>query len=184
MATTIKIVGVDPGFRSVGVALLERKDALLIPKTTFVIETKPSNKKERLAVTDDESQRLTEIETALLAYLKETQPHVLAIEDPPWGRNAKAVRVCALMWGAVHALAFSLGIPVLNLGAQQVKKHVAGKNTASKDDMYDALRLKFPKFNTYPTSKQREHAVDALGIAVTASEHELVRSLVKLSANT
>jgi len=174
----VRVVGIDPGFAAIGLAAVD----LLHPagatiRAVELLQTKPSHKKERLASSDDESRRLTEIEDVIIAFLDVHLPDVVAIEDPPWGKNAKAVRVCALMWGAAHALCRVRGLTVVNLTSQSIKKTVAGKRTASKEEVLDAIKAKYP-FDGWPTTNAVEHVADAVGAALTSRTHPVVYALV------
>jgi Holliday junction resolvasome RuvABC endonuclease subunit len=179
----VKIIGVDPGFAHLGFAAVElHHPAGADLLDVLLIETKPSAKKQRLAVADDESRRLSDIEDAAILFLDKHQPELVVIEDPPWGKNAKAVRVCALMWGALHGICRARGVFVLNIGAQLIKKVVAGKNTASKEDVYAAVKATFPHFKGWPQKAAVEHVADAVGAALAIRKHPLVISLANGTA--
>lgn len=173
------IVGIDPGFANLGFAAVE----LLNPAGSRIVsvklvKTQPSHKKQRMAAADDESRRLNEIEDAMMRFFDDHKPGVVAIENPPWGKNAQAVKTCALMWGAAHCLCRARGLALINVSAQEIKKSVAGNKSASKEDVLDAIRKQHPAFTEWPTTAAVEHVADAVGAALTVRTHPLVFALL------
>lgn len=178
-AIMLTVLGIDPGYANLGFAAVN----LMHPSGSSITEiqlvtTKPSPKKLRLAVADDDSRRLIEIEDHLLAFLDKHKPQIISIEDPPWGKSAKAVKCCALMWGAAHGIARNRGLPVVNISAKTIKKVVTGTETASKEDMLDALKAKHPTFKGWLDKKAVEHVADAVGAAIAARTHPVVYALL------
>jgi crossover junction endodeoxyribonuclease RuvC len=172
------IVGIDPGFANIGLAAVE----LLQPAGSILngiklLKTAPSAKKLRLAAADDESRRLAEIEDALIAFFDAHKPDIVAIENPPWGKNAQAVKSCALMWGAAHCLCRTRGLVLINVSSQEIKKSVTGNRSASKEDVFDAIKAMYPSFSGWPTTAAVEHVADAAGACVAVRNHPLVYAL-------
>jgi crossover junction endodeoxyribonuclease RuvC len=173
------IVGIDPGFANLGLAAV----ALHHPAGSTImgiqlVRTQPTNKKQRMAAADDESRRLAEIEDAMIKFFDAHHPDVVAIENPPWGKNAQAVKSCALMWGAAHCLCRTRGLALINISAQEIKKSVAGNKSASKEDVLDAIRQQHPAFDEWPATAAVEHVADAVGAALTVRTHPLVFALL------
>jgi Holliday junction resolvasome RuvABC endonuclease subunit len=175
---TLTVIGCDPGFASVGLAAVDLTQSSSKILAIDLIETKPSHKKLRLAVPDDDSRRLAEIEDRIMAFFCAHNPAVVAMEDPPWGKSAKAVKSCALMWGACHGISRQRGVYVINLGAQLIKRTITGSNSASKEEVLDALKKRHPDFKGWPDKLAFEHVADAVGAAITARSHPVVFALL------
>jgi crossover junction endodeoxyribonuclease RuvC len=173
------IIGIDPGFANLGLAAVK----LLKPAGSEIlgiklVRTQPTAKKQRMAAADDESRRLSEIEDALIGFFDEHKPDIVAIENPPWGKNAQAVKSCALMWGAAHCLCRTRGLALINVSSQEIKKAITGVKSASKEEVFDAVRTKHPSFDQWPTTAAVEHVADAVGAALTVRTHPLVFALL------
>lgn len=173
------VVGIDPGFANLGLAAIKLQklggSSLLDVR---LVRTTPLHKKNRIAVADDESRRLTEIEDELIAFFDKHRPEIVAIENPPWGKNAQAVKSCALMWGAAHCLCRTRGLVLINVSAQEIKTTVAGSKSASKEEVFDAIKTRYPDFNGWPTTAGFEHVADAAGAAIAARGHPIVFALL------
>jgi crossover junction endodeoxyribonuclease RuvC len=175
----MRIVGIDPGFANLGLAAVElHQPAGSTLLGIKLVRTQPTAKKQRMAAADDESRRLAEIEDAMISFFDEYKPDIVAMENPPWGKNAHAVKSCALMWGAAHCLCRTRGLVLINVSAQEIKKALTGNKSASKEEVFDAVKSKHPTFTKWPTIAAVEHVADAAGAALTIRNHPLVFALL------
>lgn len=175
----MRIVGIDPGFANLGLAAIElHQPAGSTLLGIKLVRTQPTAKKQRMAAADDESRRLAEIEDAMISFFDEYKPDIVAMENPPWGKNAHAVKSCALMWGAAHCLCRTRGLVLINVSAQEIKKALTGNKSASKEEVFDVVKSKHPTFTQWPTIAAVEHVADAAGAALTIRNHPLVFALL------
>lgn len=173
------LVGIDPGFANIGLAAVKLlRPAGIELLAVELVTTKPLARKLRLGAADDDARRLTEIEASIRAFLDRWQPTVAAFEDPPWGKTAKAVKGCALMWGAGHALCGDRGITTVSVSAKEIKKRVVGYEKASKEEVFAAIKRLAPTYTEWPPATVVEHVADAVGAAVAARHHPLVTALL------
>lgn len=183
---------------STGGESLEETSLILTDNATFATE-KTSKKKARAkskirrssktkAKLDTELNRLIYIENNILYFFRKHSPAAIVIEEPgkclmrrynkftrrtEWATNPTALRVTSIMWGALHGAASALNIPCVSIGARDVKKYVTGNNKASKEQVFSAVKLKFPSYKLWPDNDKFEHVADATAIALAGihSDH-------------
>ena len=188
----VRIGGGDPGFANIGFSCVDlfpvgASDLLDVKLVT----TKKSTAKVRLI--EDELRRIREIEDEFIEFIDKWQPDVWAMEEPgkalmpkrgggPGPRfsvNPKTLRTQCLMWGSISGICRSRGIYVVQYTSQAIKKTICSSNKASKTDMEKAVKLLYPTFKGWPTTKKVEHVVDAVGAAVTAFKEPFVMTLLR-----
>jgi crossover junction endodeoxyribonuclease RuvC len=162
MAKFPKILGIDPGSRVIGFALLGATKAVpLSPRDWVVLDAGVLRASPDLAM----PTRLGEIHTALYELTLELQPTNVAIEKAFHGVNAATAIKLGEARGALIAAVARLGIPISEITPAQVKRLIAGHGAASKDQVYLALQA-LMGFNK---GRLPHDASDALAIALTAS---------------
>jgi len=128
-------IGVDPGLRRTGYALLQRTRRGPVLKEAGVIRT---------SATDSLAARVGEIGRGLRDVLDEFLPAMLAVEQVfSFGRNPKTALLMAHARGAVLMVATEAHIPVLHYTPTQVKRILTGSGRASKEQMQLAIRREF-----------------------------------------
>lgn len=174
-AQSLVVVGVDPGFAAMGIAVLEKREDG-IPKVLDlqVAETKKANKKAMrvMRVTADDQRRTKELYFALASVVERYNPHAIAYEvySPfgPQGGNAwKAARI----EGMVQAVAFTRDLLLLPFIPQDLKMHIVGKVKASKADVQKHIIGRvhgLPKALQAIKATNQEHVADAAGYAYLA----------------
>lgn len=181
------LIGVDPGFASIGLArvALEWADGKLAPRLLdmALIETEKSDKKHAVYASDDNVRRMYEIYDALQLYFThdDQRPAVIAAEAMSYPRQSSAAAKMSLAWGVLGAITRMGDIPLIQTSPQEVKQQVAGKRTATKVEVQEALMKHFPDslpplIGRIVRSKQ-EHPADALAVAIAAFASPLVRSV-------
>ena len=188
----VRIAGCDPGFANLALSVVDRfsvgaADLL----DTKLITTKKSTKK--ITQVADEKRRLHEIEEEILSFLDQWRPDILAAEEPgrclmkrgnKWVPNPTTMRTSYMMWGSLSGICRARGIYLVSYSAKEIKKAACGKVSASKKEVEDAIRERFPTYKNFPTTKKIEHVTDAVGAAVTAFKEPFVVSLLRtLEAN-
>lgn len=180
---TIHILAIDGGKASTGVAVLElTRDApagrvLLVE----VIRTKKSARKRNIRVADDDSDRARQVFRRLLELARAHRPAVIGVEAValPFGRvRSSVVSGLGRARGLVDALAVVADCGLVEPTPQEVKKVICGRRDASKDDVLEAAKRRFPELAELlpPQKTLLEHAADAVAVGVVALGSDLVRT--------
>lgn len=182
----VRVIGVDPGFASIGLAVVEFIDndiahggPLVRWLDATLVETAPSPARARAYACDDALRRTNEIAGALDRYVQRWSVGLRAIcaesFSPP--RNASAAAKVAFTWGALVATARRHGVPVLQALPQRVKIDVAGAKNATKDEVAVAVERicdgHAPTLDGIARSK-REHVYDAAAVAISCMNSDLL----------
>ncbi len=175
--SAVRLLGVDPGFASVGFCMIEIGDNDAITIEHFdLIETEKSTKKQNVFASEDNLRRTVEIYRALNAITGDAV--AICAEAMSFPPNASIAAKMAMCWGALAALSHVHRIPILQASPQAIKIATAGRKDASKDDMSIAVSKRFPrlveKIVAMPKG-DREHPVDALGAALTCIDSDIVK---------
>ncbi len=156
----MKILGIDPGFERLGIAILEKN--IKDKKETVLFSTcfKTSAKL-------DFSGRLKLIGEEVRKIIKEYQPEVLAIETLFLNTNQKTVMHVAEARGVVVYEAANAGLKVFEASPPQIKVAVTGSGGADKAQIMKMVRILVKIDNT----KTSDDELDAIAIALTAFAH-------------
>ena len=174
------ILGIDPGFTSLGWALLDLSEAQPRCVGAGVIRTKPDNTIKRC---DDNVRRIGILTKALRRLYQAHDCILIAAEAQSWTSFQKPDRALAMTWGSIGAIAEIWGIPVLQFRPQEIKKAICNDSSASKKSIENALgsTIEGASSRLAPISKtQRNHAADALGAAVTSMRHDVVKMMINM----
>jgi Holliday junction resolvasome RuvABC endonuclease subunit len=185
----IRVMGIDPGFRSLGIAILEQIQGQM-PKVLSlrVIETeKKSGKKALVAtrVSTDDQRRLSEIWEALEEEVAdpERRPFAVGVEAyrPFAGRGGGNAWKSAVAYGFVSSWARARGWPLFVFLPEDLKIAFTRSRSASKEEVAEAMCLKVSglreKLERLPEVK-REHVADAAGHAYLVLV-EIAKNLVQ-----
>lgn len=195
------ILGIDPGFASLGFAVLRLEAAGPEVVTLGVVRTKKSDKKQRVLAADDNIRRCREIARPLDSLMTfGTSGYVpRALRDPgddravrlvcaekmSFPRNASAAAKMAMSWGMIVANLEHYGLPLLQASPQDVKRRVTGSASASKEEVQAALKKRFGRglgrmVKALPEG-EHEHAFDALASAVACLDSEEGRLVASMA---
>jgi crossover junction endodeoxyribonuclease RuvC len=151
-ATSKRVLGVDPGFDRLGLAVLEGdpsrpahiwSDCILPPKGAAF-------------------ERLAAVHAAIATAIDEHQPDVVAIETLFFSTNKKTALAVAEARGAVLAACGAAPCPVIEFSPAQVKLAVAGYGSADKK----AIALMVPRLVALPAKKRLDDELDAIAVAI------------------
>ncbi|NVB42468.1 crossover junction endodeoxyribonuclease RuvC [Pseudenhygromyxa sp. WMMC2535] len=148
-----RILGVDPGTRVVGYALVDvptpgRYDYL----ECGVLQVRAS---------DDLHARLLELASGLRELIAEFQPTTLAIEQAFHGVNAASALKLAEARGALKLVALESRLRVSEYAPAMIKRAVVGRGRATKAEVQARVRL-LCRLSKIP----KPDAADALAIAI------------------
>ena len=176
------ILGIDPGFTSMGWALLEMSGAQPLCLGASIIRTKPDNKLKRC---DDNNRRCGIILNALNDIYKSSNKDsvLIAAEAQSWTTFQKADRQVAMAWGVLSAFAEFHALPIIQIRPQEIKRNLTNDKSASKGAVESVLRTHVKDAGSHfdeLIKTQRNHAADALGAAYASLDHELVRTVMNI----
>jgi Holliday junction resolvasome RuvABC endonuclease subunit len=163
-----RILGIDPGFASLGLAVLQGERLLACE---VLATEKAKAKRADLRVSVDDSRRLGEICEAVTAVLERHHVDAVAIEVFTMvpGKMAGGASKTAMAYGALYALARARGCLWLPLVPDDLKRGLCGRRSASKAEVQTAVcDLTFgarAALDAMPKTK-REHAADAIAAAI------------------
>ena len=152
-----RILGIDPGFERLGIAILEKdknnkKEVVLFSecfKTSAKLEFH-----ERLGLIGEEVRRV----------LKKYQPEVLAIETLFLTTNQKTVMHVAEARGVVIYEASHAGLKIFEASPPQIKIATTGYGKANKEQVMKMVKILVKMDN----SKTSDDELDAVATALTA----------------
>lgn len=156
----LRILGVDPGTRELGWAVLEGEELL-----AFGVRTIPYG----LPVHD----LLREGEAVVDQLLATFEPQILVIEHTFWVRMRRAA-ILRILVSELKRRAQARGIRVLGYAPTAVKKAVAGHGHAPKVEVAKAVVRRWPRLSVYmcgdPHVDERYwgNMFDAVALAMTA----------------
>jgi crossover junction endodeoxyribonuclease RuvC len=147
------VLGVDPGLRMLGVAVLARRDRR--PEIVFADTVRtPSDM--------PEAARLRLIHEAVARVIAEHGPSSVAIERLAWNTNQVSALRVARATGVVLLAAAEAGLPVEEYGPLEVKMAVTGSGTAGKAEVRAALA----RLHGLAEVPSQPDAADAVAVAV------------------
>lgn len=154
----MKILGIDPGYERLGVAILEKKDNKEV--VVFSECFKTSAKLEF-------SERLNLIGEEVKKIIKKYKPEVLAIETLFLNTNQKTVMRVAEARGVVVYEAAQAGLKVFEASPPQIKIATTGYGKSDKAQIIKMVKILVKIDN----SKTSDDELDAIAIALTAFAH-------------
>lgn len=157
--TSVRILGIDPGFDRVGVAILEKdgtKEMLLY--STCIVTSKKDAFDKRLLVIGKELETI----------LKKYEPSELAIEKLFFAKNQTTAMNVAEARGVILYLSALHSLSIHEYSPPQIKVAVTGYGRATKDD----VTYMIPKIVKLSLEKKiLDDEIDAIAIALTHSAH-------------
>ncbi|MFP8489774.1 crossover junction endodeoxyribonuclease RuvC [Gracilimonas sp. Q87] len=146
------ILGIDPGSRNTGYALLTEENGKLIALRCDVI---------RMADIDDHAERLQVIFDKVSAIIRSNKPTSCAVETPVYGVDPMAMLKLGRAQAAAMLAITNNGLPAVEYFPKVVKKSITGNGNASKEQVAFMLN----KMVKLPDEKLSNDATDALAVA-------------------
>lgn len=146
------ILGIDPGSRNTGFAILTEEQGKLVALRCDVI---------KLAQIEEHSDRLQKIFERVSALIKSCNPTSCAVETPVYGVDPLAMLKLGRAQAAAMLAITNQEIPVSEYYPKEVKKSITGNGNASKKQVAYMLH----KMVQLPKEKMSEDATDALAVA-------------------
>ena len=157
------VLGIDPGTANTGFGVVASRRGRTVALDGGVIETAAGLPLER---------RLAAIHARVSELIAEHAPVAVAIEDLYFGANARTAFAVGQARGVVLLAAGQVGVECFSYTPQQVKAAVCGSGRAGKDQVSRMVTALL----ALPAEPQRDHASDALAVAICHANHAPLRS--------
>jgi len=154
---SMKILGIDPGFERLGIAILEKNKGDKREKVIFSECFKTSSKL-------DFSERLNLIGEEVKKVIKKYKPEILSIETLFLTTNQKTVMRVAETRGVVIYEAAQAGLKIFEASPPQIKMATTGYGKADKKQVMKMVKMLVEIDN----SKKSDDELDAIAVALTA----------------
>ncbi len=162
----VRILGIDPGFDRLGVAIIDKEGTT---ETLVHSECILTSKKESF------EKRLVTIGTLLESIITKYAPSELAIETLFFTTNQKTIITVAEVRGICIYLAHRSGMSIFEYSPPQIKLAIAGHGRATKED----VGMMVKKILKQPIDEGTlDDEIDAIAIALTHSAHRLHSRIV------
>jgi crossover junction endodeoxyribonuclease RuvC len=157
----MRILGIDPGFDRLGVAIIEKSKTDKKERVIFSECFKTSTKLEF-------PERLKLIGERVKQIIKEHEPEILAIETLFLTTNHKTVMHVAEARGVVIYEAQNAGLKIFEASPPQIKIAVTGYGRSDKTQINKMVKILVDIDN----SKKSDDELDAIAIALTGFAHQ------------
>ena len=153
----MKILGVDPGYERLGVAILEKNKGDKKEKVVFSECFKTGAELEF-------SERLKLIGEEISRVIKKYKPEILSIETLFLNTNQKTVMHVAEARGVITYEASKANLKIFEVSPPQIKIATTGYGRATKDQIMKMVKV----LTGVENSKTSDDELDAIAIAITA----------------
>lgn len=159
----MRILGIDPGFERLGIAVLERTTEARPQDKEKVVFSECFKTSSKLEF----SQRLFLIGEEVKRIIKKYKPEMLAIETLFLNTNQKTVMRVAEARGVVVYEASRAGLKIFEATPPQIKLATTGYGRADKAQIIKMVKM----LVEVDDSKKSDDELDAIAIALTALAH-------------
>jgi crossover junction endodeoxyribonuclease RuvC len=156
------VLGVDPGFASVGLAVVVRERPHTSVAWSDTVRT-PAGL--------DEADRLRRVFHAVRSAIQMHRPGALALERVMWGQNRTSALSVARATGVIMLAAAEAGLAVEEYAPLEVKMATTGIGNADKDQVREAL-IRTLRVMGVP---RQPDATDAVAVAVCHFQQAALR---------
>ncbi|MCS7086587.1 MAG: crossover junction endodeoxyribonuclease RuvC [Bacteroidia bacterium] len=152
------ILGVDPGTRRTGYAVVESRPNGFAALTAGCLE---------LGAYNDHAVRLQKIWSKITSLLREFRPEAAAIEAPFCGQNPASALKLGRAQGVAMAAAMHRRVPVFEYAPREIKRTVTGDGGASKQRVARMALSFLNQGGLCAPETLGADAFDALAVALT-----------------
>jgi len=171
----MRVLGIDPGFSSMGWAIADVAGGIVSPIQCGVIITEKNTKKTNTRSSEDNILRAKAIQKGLQFIVDNHGVRLIATETMSWPRNAGVVAKMGIAWGVIASIAGQYNLPVVQAAPMILKRKVTGNGKASKEEMIAAISSHYPDLKLPKNVTLQEHAADAVAAIVSSSDSELMQ---------
>lgn len=182
------ILGIDPGFASLGLALIEVTDAQRTVIIARVVTTEKASAKRHLLASDDNLDRARVLSAALDEIFRAHKVHLVAAESMSFARNAGAAHKLGIAWGVLAHALVTWRVPLVQDSPQSIKQKVAGDKTASKEVVQACVKKLVvvsqaarDQIQAIPRGRH-EHVYDSIAAALVGARSDLAQAILTAAA--
>lgn len=157
--TNMRIVGIDPGYDRLGIAVIEKENG----KETLLFSDCITTHKE-----DAPEMRLKTIADGCRDIIETYKPHALGIESLFFKKNQTTGIKVAESRGVVLNEAARIGIPVFEYSPPTIKLAVTGHGASDKKQVMNMV----PRLVKIEKEIKYDDEYDAIAVALTCIAHE------------
>lgn len=173
----IRVLGIDPGFSSVGYAVIEvYRDTERVVEAGLIATSK-SDAKRKVRASEDNLERSKEIFAALDGLAERWGVTAVCAETMSFPRSSSVAAKMAMCWGVLASIVQKRGLPLTQASPQEVKKASCGKKDASKEDIQASIGTRYPEMQNCVKGvapSKREHPYDAAATVVACLGSEVL----------
>ncbi|MDO8240544.1 MAG: crossover junction endodeoxyribonuclease RuvC [Candidatus Moranbacteria bacterium] len=162
---TIRVLGIDPGTATVGWAVIEENNGILLPVAFGHISTEKHN---------TEEHRLAEISKDLISIIEKFQPQEAAVEQLFFFKNQKTIISVGQSRGGILLTLEQKGVRIANYTPLQVKQSVTGYGKAEKKQVQLMVK-NILKLQAVP---KPDDTADAIALAICHINSRKISSLI------
>lgn len=155
-----RVLGVDPGTRSVGWAVLRLTEVRPERLASGTLRLGDSSR--------SHADRLLLLRSGLQQVLADWRPQLLALESAYFGKNARSALRLGEARGAILVTAREAELEILEIPPAQVKRRVAGAGAATKEQVARLVHLQLELTEELGSADES----DALAVALCACMDE------------
>jgi Holliday junction resolvasome RuvABC endonuclease subunit len=161
----VRILGIDPGFANIGVAVLdldEAAGALTMLHAETVITKRDKDCQDR---GQDDQRRCAEIGTRIAEIASRWGVSAAVLEAPSLPRDGRTKYVLGLAYGRMWGVLEGLGIETTGLLPQRIKRALTGDRQAGKGEVEEVVRAHVAGCEHLDgvIKTKRDHPADAAG---------------------
>jgi crossover junction endodeoxyribonuclease RuvC len=154
----MKILGIDPGSRSLGYGIIDIVSSKIRPVEYGVVKLDP---KEDLPI------RLCGIYDGVKEIIEKHKPNLISVETPFFGKNAHSSFVLGHALGVIMLVVGQSQTKYNQFSPTEIKKAVTGNGLAEKSQVEYMVRA----ILALPSDKIKDDAFDALACAICGYNH-------------
>lgn len=154
----MRIIGIDPGYDRIGIAVIDK----LLPKEVLVYSTCITTSPK-----DSFPKRLLTLGKSVELIIKEYQPTEAAIEILYFAKNTTTALSVAEARGVIQYLLTTYSIPITEYPPNTIKLAITGYGSADKK----AITAMIPRLIQMDSNKKLDDELDAIAVALTHSAH-------------
>jgi crossover junction endodeoxyribonuclease RuvC len=158
----IRILGIDPGLRSMGWGIVEVSGSRLAYVASGAVR---SNDKDGLAT------RLRSLHEGLAQVIADHLPDEVAVEETFVNRDPQSALKLGQARGVALVVPALAGLLVAEYAANLIKKTVVGTGHAEKAQIAMMVQVLLPKCAAEARGRLAPDAADALAVAITHAQH-------------
>jgi len=156
---SVRIIGIDPGYDRMGIAVIERKKG---KKETLLWSTCVESSR-----TLSFEERLLLLASEFESAVKEYTPSILSLEKIFFTKNQRTGIAVAEVRGMLRYLAQKHRLTVMEYTPQQIKQSVTGYGNADKKQVAHMVTL----ILTLKKERRHDDEYDAIAVGLTALGH-------------